>query len=142
MLLERFDPFLAEFDRIAQRTLGTADGVGMPMDIVRSGDDLLVRMDLPGVKADEVKITLENRTLTIGAQRRTAFAEGDQVLVQERFDGQISRRVRVPEWVDAEAVSADYTDGVLTVTLPLAERAKPRVISVNGAPSASVEIES
>lgn len=138
MLLERFDPFLAEFDRLAQRTLGTADGVGLPMDIVRSGDDLIVRMDLPGVKADDVKITLENRTLTIGAQRRTTWAEGDQVLVQERFDGEISRRVRVPEWVDAEAVAADYVDGVLTVRLPLAERAKPRVISVNGATTPAV----
>lgn len=141
MLLERFDPFLAEFDRIAQRTLGTADGVGLPMDIVRSGDNLVVRMDLPGVKADEVKITLENRTLTIGAQRRTTWAEGDQVLVQERFDGEISRRVRVPEWVDAEAVAADYVDGVLTVRLPLAERAKPRTISVNATP-APAQIES
>jgi HSP20 family protein len=141
MLLERFDPFLAEFDRLAQRTLGTADGVGLPMDIVRSGDDLVVRMDLPGVKPEEVKITLENRTLTIGAQRRTTWSEGDQVLVQERFDGEISRRVRVPEWVDAEAVAADYVDGVLTVRLPLAERAKPRVIAVNGT-SPAVQIES
>ncbi|HVV76999.1 MAG TPA: Hsp20/alpha crystallin family protein [Mycobacteriales bacterium] len=140
MLLERIDPFLAEFDRLTQRTLGTADGVGLPMDVVRSGDDLVVRMDLPGVKADEVKITLENRTLTISAQRRTAFAEGDQVLVQERFDGEISRRVRVPEWVDAEAVAADYVAGVLTVRLPLAERAKPRVIAVNGT-GTTAEIE-
>jgi HSP20 family protein len=141
MLLERFDPFLAEFDRLAQRTLGTADGVGLPMDIVRSGDDLVVHMDLPGVRSDEVKITLENRTLTISAQRRSAYAEGDQVLVQERFDGEISRRVRVPEWVDADAVAADYVDGVLTVRLPLAERAKPRVIAVNGATS-TAQIES
>jgi len=142
MLLERIDPFVAEFDRLAQRTLGTADGgVGLPMDIVRSGDDLVVRMDLPGVKANEFNITLENRTLTISAQRRSAWAEGDQVLVQERFDGEISRRVRVPEWVDAEAVEAEYIDGVLTVRLPLAERAKPRTISVNGAKT-TAEIES
>jgi HSP20 family protein len=131
MLLERFDPFLAEFDRLAQRTLGTADGVGLPMDIVRSGDELVVRMDLPGIAADAVNITLENRTLTISAERRANYAEGDQVLVQERFDGQISRRVRVPEWVDSEAVSADCADGVLTVRLPLAERAKARQIAVN-----------
>ena len=133
MLLERVDPFLAEFDRLAQRTLGTADGVGLPMDVVRSGDDLIVRMDLPGVAAEQVKITLENRTLTISAERRTSYAEGDQVLLQERFDGEISRRVRVPEWVDSDAVGADYVDGVLIVRLPLAERAKPRTIAVNGA---------
>ncbi|HVT22393.1 MAG TPA: Hsp20/alpha crystallin family protein [Mycobacteriales bacterium] len=141
MLLERFDPFLAEFDRIAQRTLGATDGVGLPMDIVRSGDHLLVHMDLPGVKPEELKITLENRTLTISATRRSTYAEDDQVLVQERFDGQISRRVRVPEWVDSDAVTADYVDGVLSVRLPLAERAKPRVIAVNGA-TATAEIES
>ncbi len=141
MLLERFDPFLAEFDRIAQRTLGATDGVGLPMDIVRSGDHLLVHMDLPGVKPEELKITLENRTLTISATRRSTYAEDDQVLVQERFDGQISRRVRVPEWVDFDAVTADYVDGVLSVRLPLAERAKPRVIAVNGA-TATAEIES
>ncbi|HWA67757.1 MAG TPA: Hsp20/alpha crystallin family protein [Mycobacteriales bacterium] len=139
MLLERFDPFLAEFDRVAQRTLGTADGIGLPMDIVRSGDDLVVRMDLPGVVEQDISITLENRTLTIAAPRRTAYGEGDQVLLQERFDGEISRRVRVPEWVDGEAVTADYNAGVLTVHLPLAERAKPRTITVGaGAPAAEI----
>ena len=129
MLLERFDPFLAEFDRLTQRTLG-GDMAGMPMDVVRRGEELLVRVDLPGVSADQVDLTVENQTLTITAQRRSGFAEGDQVIVQERFDGSISRRLRVPEWVDAEAVTAEHADGVLTVHLPLAEKAKPRRIEV------------
>jgi HSP20 family protein len=135
MLLERFDPFIAEFDRLTQRTFGTADGVGLPMDVVHRDDALVVRVDLPGVSSDAISVTLENRLLTITAERRSSYGEGDQVLIQERFDGEISRRIRVPEWVDADAVAADYTDGVLTVQLPLAERAKARRIAVGTHPS-------
>lgn len=133
MLLERFDPFLAEFDRLTQRTFGTADGVGLPMDVLRRGEELVVRVDLPGVAADKINLTVENHVLTISAERRADYAEGDQILAQERFDGVISRRLRVPDWVDSDTVTADYVDGVLTVHLPLAEKAKPRRIEVNGA---------
>jgi HSP20 family protein len=140
MLLERFDPFLAEFDRLTQRTFGTAGGVGLPMDVIRRGEELVVRVDLPGVPSDKIDLTVENHILTISAERRAAYGEGDNVLTQERFDGVISRRLRVPEWVDTDSVSADYTDGVLTVTLPLAEKAKPRRIEVSAAPTqASLE---
>jgi HSP20 family protein len=132
MLLERFDPFLADFDRLTQRTFGTADGVGLPMDVIHRDDSLVIRADLPGVAADSVNVTLDNRVLTISAERRASYGDGDTVVFQERFDGEISRRLRVPEWVDADAVTADYVDGVLTVALPLAEQAKPRRIAVGG----------
>jgi HSP20 family protein len=135
MLLERIDPFLAEFDRLTQRAFGTSDGVGLPMDIVRRGEELVVHVDLPGVPGDKINLTVENHVLTISAERRASYGENDQVLAQERFDGVITRRLRVPEWVDAEAVTADYVDGVLTVTLPLAEKAKPRRIEVNATPA-------
>jgi HSP20 family protein len=141
MLLERFDPFLAEFDRLTQRTFGTADGVGLPMDVIRRGEELMVRVDLPGVPGDAIELTVENHVLTISAERRASYGEGDQVLAQERFDGVISRRLRVPEWVDTEAVSADHADGVLTVRLPLAEKAKPRRVEIKAAP-AQPEIQS
>lgn len=139
MLLERIDPVLAEFDRLTQRAFGTADGVGIPMDIVRRGESLVVHVDLPGVASDKIDLTVENHVLTISAERRASYDENDQILAQERFDGVMTRRLRVPEWVDADAVTADYTDGVLTVTLPLAEMAKPRRIQVNGATQASIE---
>jgi len=139
MLLERIDPVLAEFDRLTQRAFGTADGVGIPMDIVRRGESLVVHVDLPGVASDKIDLTVENHVLTISAERRASYSENDQILAQERFDGVMTRRLRVPEWVDADAVTADYTDGVLTVTLPLAEMAKPRRIQVNGATQASIE---
>lgn len=141
MLLERFDPFLAEFDRLTQRTLGTAAGVGLPMDVIRHGEELVVRVDLPGVPSDKIELTVENQVLTISAERRADYPEGVQVLAQERFDGVISRRLRVPDWVDADSVSADYTDGVLTVRLPLAEKAKPRRIQV-GANTGQTQIAS
>ena len=130
MLLDRFDPFLAEFDRVTQRALGGADAAGMPLDVIRRGDDLLVRFDLPGVAADKIGLTVENHTLTLTAERHAGYAEQDQVLLQERFDGTMTRRLRIPDWVDGDNAEADYTDGVLTVRLPLAEKAKPRRVEV------------
>ena len=131
MLLERYDPFLAEFDRFTQRAFGSSEGGGLPMDVVRRGEDLVVRVDLPGVPADKIGLTAENQTLTLTVERHAEYSDGEQVLLQERFDGTMTRRLRIPDWVDADNVVADYTDGVLTVTLPLAEKAKPRRIQVN-----------
>lgn len=143
MLLDRFDPFLAEFDRLTQRALGTTDPAGMPMDVLRRGDSLVVRFDLPGVPADKIGVTVENHTLTVTAERHAGYGEGDQILVQERFDGTLTRRLRVPDWVDGEHVEADYVDGVLSIRLPLAEQAKPRRIEVRtGATSAQAQISS
>jgi len=140
MLLERIDPFLAEFDRLTQRSFGSLDGVGLPMDVVRRPDEIVVTVDLPGVDADKIGLTVENRVLTITAERYSRYGEGDQLLTQERFDGTISRRLRVPDWVSPEAVAADYVAGVLTVHLPLAEQAKPRRIQVNtGSSPAQIE---
>lgn len=141
MLLERFDPFLAEFDRLTQRNFGTTGGVGLPMDVVRRGDELVVRVDLPGVAADNVDVTVENQVLAISADRRAMHEEGDQILLQERFDGAISRKLRIPDWVDADAVTADYTDGVLTVLLPVADKARARRVQVNATATQQASIE-
>jgi HSP20 family protein len=139
MLLERFDPFLAEFDRLANRAL-SSDAAGMPMDVVRHGDELVVRFDLPGVPGDKISLTAENHTLTVSAERHATYGENEQVLVQERFDGTMTRRLRIPDWVDAERVSAEYADGVLCVRLPLAEQAKPRRIEISTSSPAPSQI--
>jgi HSP20 family protein len=68
--------------------------------------------------------------LTISAERHSAYEEGHALLAQERFDGAVNRRLRVPDWVEAERVSTEYADGVLTITLPMAEKARPRHISI------------
>ncbi len=133
MLLERMDPFLSEFDRLTQRTFGTADGIGLPMDVIRRAEELVVRVDLPGIPSEGIAVDLENRILTISAERHANYGEGDTVLLQERFDGAVRRRLRLPDWVDADNVAAEHVDGVLTVHLPLADRAKPRRVSVTGA---------
>ncbi|HEX7353828.1 MAG TPA: Hsp20/alpha crystallin family protein [Mycobacteriales bacterium] len=142
MLLERVDPFLSEFDRMTRHAFGTLDGVGMPMDVIRRPDELVVTVDLPGVAADAIGLTVENSVLTITAERRSQHGEEDQVLTQERFDGTISRRLRVPQWVDAEAVTAECVDGVLTVHLPVAEASKPRRIDVAVGSARTQQIES
>ena len=124
------DPFLAEFDRLAQRVFGTADGAGMPVDVTRRGDELVVRFDVPGVRGEAISLNLENHVLTVTATRHAEYGDSEKVLVQERFDGTMTRRIRVPEWVDAERVTAEHADGVLMVVLPVAEQAKPRRIEI------------
>jgi HSP20 family protein len=140
MLLERVDPYLAEFDRLTQRVFGATPGAGLPMDVIRRGDELIICLDLPGTTADKIGLTLENQLLTVTAERHPNYGEADQVLAQERFEGTVSRRVRVPDWVNADGVTADFADGVLTVHLPLADKAKPRQIQVSvGSSSQQIE---
>ena len=129
------DPFLAEFDRLAQQVFGTAEGAGMPVDVTRRGDELVVRFDVPGVRGDAISLSLENHVLSVTATRHAEYGEDEKVLVQERFDGTMTRRIRVPEWVDAERVAAEHADGVLTVVLPVAEQAKPRKIEIRSTSS-------
>src|SRR3954454_787419 len=129
MLLERFDPFLAEFDRITNRAFG-ADGGTLPMDVVRRGEELVVRVDLPGVPADKIGLTVENQTLTLSVERHSAYGDGEQVLLQARFAASIARRLRIPPWAEAASATADYVDGGLTLTLKLADTARPRRIEV------------
>src|SRR3982750_247543 len=112
------DPFLAEFDRLAHQVFGTGEGAGMPVDVTRRGEELVVRFDVPGVAADAIGLSLENHVLTVTAERHAAYGDSEKVLVQEPFDGVMTRRLRVPEWVDGERVSAEYADGVLTIVLP------------------------
>jgi len=131
MLVTR-DPFLAEFDRLTHQFFGGSEGAGMPMDVIRRGEDLVVRIDIPGVPRDAITLDLDQHVLTVSAERHGGYDADTPVLVQERFDGVITRRLRIPEWVDAERVEADYADGVLTVVLPIAEQARPRRIEVNG----------
>ena len=129
------DPFLAEFDRLAHQVFGTGEGAGMPVDVTRRGEELVVRFDIPGVASDAISLSLENHVLTVTAERHADYGDDEKVLVQERFDGATTRRLRVPEWVDGERVAAHYADGVLTVVLPVAEQAKPRRIEIKATPA-------
>lgn len=130
----RFDPF-RDLDRMTEQLLGVPSGTAraprfMPMDVYRSGDHYVLHADLPGVDPGSVDVGVENGTLTIRAQRSERSEEGVQWIASERFTGTYQRQVALGEDVDAERISATYANGVLTVTLPVAERAKPRRIDI------------
>ena len=136
-MLMRFDPF-RELDRLAEQTRGGARLSAMPMDAYRRGDHFVVHFDLPGVDPSSIDLTVEKNVLTVSAERHWEPAEGNQVVVAERPQGRFSRQLFLGEGLDAERVTASYRDGVLTVTVPVSERAKPRrvEISANGRPEA------
>lgn len=141
--LMRFDPF-RDFDRLAEQMMLGGGGRGgprsFPMDAYRRGDQFFVHLDLPGVDADSIELTAENNVLTVSAERRFEPEDGDQVLIRERPQGEFTRQLLLGESLDADNVEANYENGVLTLAIPVAEKAKPRRISV-GSSGAQATIE-
>jgi HSP20 family protein len=130
-MLMRTDPF-RELDRFAQQVLGTpARPAAMAMDAYRSGDEFLVQFDLPGVAADSIELTVEKNVLTVHAERRRDTDEGVEMVVSERPQGWFSRQLFLGDSLDTERIDATYADGVLTLRVPVAEKAKPRRVAVN-----------
>lgn len=127
-----FDPF-RDLDRMLASTLRTPASTAMPMDLYRSGDRFVAQIDLPGVDPASIDVDVEDRTLTIRAERRDQ-PEGDvQWLSHERPSGTFARQLTLGYGVASSRIEADYSDGVLTLTIPVAEEAKPRKISVSHA---------
>jgi HSP20 family protein len=131
-MLMRFDPF-RELDRLTQTLASPATAV-MPMDAYRHGDEYIVHFDLPGVDASSIEVTVERNVLGVSAQRRWQPAEDDRIVASERPQGSFTRQLFLGDGLDADRVAASYHDGVLTVTVPVSEKAKPRrvEISANG----------
>ena len=127
----RFDPF-AEMDRLlGQMFTSERSSIAMPMDLYRVGDHYVLHVDLPGVDPGSIDVNVEDRTLTIRAQRSAATEEGDaQWLTRERAVGTYARQLTVGRGLALDQITATYTDGVLTLTIPVAEEAKPRKIAV------------
>jgi len=129
-MLMRTDPF-RELDRLTQQVLGTAARpAAMTMDAYRDGDNFYVHFDLPGIKADSIDLTVEKNVLTVTAKRQWARDESVQVVANERPQGVFSRQLFLGDSLDADRIQADYTNGVLTVRLPVADKAKPRKVEV------------
>jgi HSP20 family protein len=127
----RFDPF-RDLDRLAAEVLGTARTPSlMPMDCLRSGDQFVVRFDLPGIDVDSLDVSAENQTLTVRAERTRRDPEGSTYLISERPSGTYSRQLVLGDGLAVDDIRADYRDGVLTLTIPVAEQAKPRRIEIN-----------
>jgi HSP20 family protein len=131
-MLVRTDPF-RELDRLTQQLLGTAARpAAMPMDAYRKGDIFYVHFDLPGVRAESIDLTVEQNVLTVRAERKPAQPDGAEMLVAERPGGVFTRQVFLGDTLDADDIAADYSVGVLTLTIPVHEQAKPRTIHITG----------
>jgi HSP20 family protein len=131
-MLVRTDPF-RELDRLTQHVLGTAARpAAMAMDAYRNGDTFYVHFDLPGVSAESIDLTVEQNVLTVRAERRPEQVNGAEMIVAERPAGVFTRQVFLGDTLDADKVAADYHAGVLTLTIPVHEQAKPRSIQITG----------
>jgi HSP20 family protein len=130
MAVMRFDPF-RDLDRLTEQFFGGARGMrAIPMEAYRRGDQFFIHLDLPGVSPDDVELTLERNVVSIRAERRSRRQEGDQVLIDERPQGSFSRQLFLGENLDAERLNASYDLGVLTLTIPVSEQAKPRRVQI------------
>jgi HSP20 family protein len=131
VLLTSFDPFALEFDRLARRTSGSADYRRLArLDAIRRENEIELRFDLPGIDPESIDVTVDRGVLTVSASRSEEYTEGEKPFIRERVLGSYARRVRLSDAVDADKIEASYTDGVLTVHVPVVEQAKPRKIEV------------
>jgi HSP20 family protein len=132
-MLMRTDPF-RELDRLTQQVFGTpgtwSRPTAMPMDAYRDGDQFVVSFDLPGVTPDAIELDVERNVLTVKAERRP-IGKDVEMQVSERPLGAFSRQLFLGDTLDTDRIRADYNAGVLTLRIPVVERAKPRTISIS-----------
>ncbi|HUR44301.1 MAG TPA: Hsp20/alpha crystallin family protein [Candidatus Saccharimonadales bacterium] len=108
-------------------------GWGPALDLHEDKENIFVKAEVPGMKKEEIEISLHDGTLTLSGERRESTPEAGVTPIRtERFAGRFSRSVSLPSSVDADKVKATYRDGILTVVLPKAEDAKPKQIQING----------
>jgi HSP20 family protein len=127
----RFDPF-RDFDRLAAEVFGTARTPAlMPMDALRTGETFVCRFDLPGIDPESLDVSAENNTLTVRAERTRRDPDDARYLVSERPSGVYSRQLVLGDGLAVDSIKADYRDGVLTLSIPVSEKAKPRKIEIS-----------
>jgi HSP20 family protein len=128
-------------DRLMNQVLGSQRASAtMPMDLYRAGDHYVLHVDLPGADPGSIDVNVDDRTLTIRAQRTARTEDGVQWLAKERPVGTYARQLTVGRGLALDAIAASYNDGVLTLTIPVAEEARPRRIEVTtGATPTTIE---
>ena len=138
MYLTTLDPISRDFDRIVRRAFsggafnhGGSYAPALPMDTVRRDGEVVLRFDVPGVDQDKIDVTVDKGVLTVSATREETKTEGENAVVRERLFGSFTRRVRLSDNLDADAVEASHHDGVLEIRIPVREQAKPRKITVS-----------
>ncbi len=139
-MLLRFDPF-REMDRVIDQAMQATRRPSFPMDAYRHGDTVVVHFDLPGVDPASIDIEYERQILTVRAERSWRPVEGDEVLAAERVHGRFIRQLLLGDGLDTDRLHASYENGVLTVTIPVAEKARPRKIAVTTGTDAPKVIE-
>ncbi|NKE59325.1 Hsp20/alpha crystallin family protein [Lentzea sp. PSKA42] len=142
-MLMRTDPF-RELDRLTQQVFGTTGTwsrpTAMPMDAYRDGEQFVVSFDLPGVSPDAIELDVERNVLTVKAERRPV-GKDVEMQVSERPLGVFSRQLFLGDALDTDHIDAQYDAGVLTLRIPIAERAKPRKIAINSGEDAPKQID-
>jgi HSP20 family protein len=133
MYLTTLDPISRDFDRIVRRAFGTGYVPALPMDTIQRDGELVLRFDVPGVDPEKIDVTVDRGVLTVSASREETKTEGENPVVRERQFGSFTRRVRLSDTLDAEAIEASNHDGVLEIRIPVREAAKPRKIEVGTA---------
>ncbi|MGH3931849.1 MAG: Hsp20/alpha crystallin family protein [Pseudonocardiaceae bacterium] len=130
MTLMRFDPF-RELDRFTEQMMaGSRAQRTMPMEAYRRGDQFFVNIDLPGVDRKDVDLTVERNVVSVRAERRSPREEGDELIIDERPQGIFTRQLFLGDNLDLGKLTADFKDGVLILTIPVAEASKPRHIEL------------
>ncbi|ARJ07214.1 heat-shock protein Hsp20 [Cnuibacter physcomitrellae] len=125
-----FDPF-RELDRVASGLFESRQGPRvMPMDLYRQGETYVLTADLPGIDPGSIDVDVDGQLLTIRAERTLRGAEGVKWITRERSGGSFLRQLSLGDGLDVERISASYENGVLSVVIPVSERAKPRKIAV------------
>lgn len=139
-MLMMSDPF-RQLDRLTQQVLETtAHPDAMALDAWREGNEFVVAVDLPGVEVDSIDVDVEQNVVTIRAERKDAVGEGVELIASERPRGVFSRQLILGEALDTENVKAGYDGGVLTLRIPVAEKAQPRKIEITSGAGAQHQI--
>ena len=130
----RFDPF-RDLDAVTSSLLGAGSGTDssprfMPMDLYKVDDHYVLDADLPGVDPGSIDLDVDRGTLTVTAHRSAPSGDSRQWLTSERFTGTYRRQLALGDGIDTERITASYDNGVLSVHIPLSERAAPRKISI------------
>lgn len=129
-MLLRTDPF-RELDRVFEQFTGTTSRPAvMHVDAEREGDTFYVYFDLPGVDPDSIDLTVERNVLQVKAERQRYLREGAETVISERPMGVFSRQLFLGDTLDTDNLKAGYDNGVLTLEIPVSDKAKPRKIAI------------
>ncbi|MDD7466030.1 MAG: Hsp20/alpha crystallin family protein [Actinomycetaceae bacterium] len=127
------DPFRGIEHAMNEAMRAASTGSSMGMDLYRTDDNFVAKFDMPGVDPESIDIDIDQNTLTVRASRESEKSDSIKWLSRERFVGTFARQLNLGYGLDTGKITADYTDGVLTLTIPVAEESKPRKVAVSHA---------